>query len=276
MKHTLGLLWFTDDLRLSDNSLLSRAASECDNLILCYFVDPKDLKQDMYGCQRIGLHRRQFLAESLLALKEQLEALGQRLNLFMANPVASIEAICSHLPVTHLYRSKPVAFNESRDWLRLRSTLPDIKAIESETRCLFTNKQVDYSPEDFPRTFSQFRKKAERMSLEPPLESLSALPEAASLTAFQFPRFEPETWLVRESCIAHGGEHAAHEHLEGYFSGEAPNHYKQTRNAFDGWEKSSKWSLWLANGNLSARQTAHALKEYQAEHGENEDNGWLM
>ena len=276
MEHSLGLLWFTDDLRLSDNSLLTRAASECDNLILCYFVDPKDLKQDMYGCQRIGLHRRQFLAESLLALREQLEALGQRLNLFMANPVESIEAICSHLPVTHLYRSKPVAFNESRDWLRLRSTLPDVKSIESETRCLFTSKQVDCAPEQFPRTFSQFRRSAEKLSIEPPLESISALPEAVSLTAFQFPRLEPATWLVRESCIAHGGEHAAREHLQDYFSDDAPNHYKQTRNAFDGWENSSKWSFWLANGNLSARQAAYALNEYQAQHGENENNAWLM
>ncbi|WP_197475243.1 deoxyribodipyrimidine photo-lyase, partial [Oleiphilus sp. HI0079] len=84
---SLGLVWLTDDLRLDDNGLLSRAAMECDNLIICFFIDPTHFKQDMYGCQRLGLHRRQFLSESLLFLRTKLEALGQRLNIFLAKPL---------------------------------------------------------------------------------------------------------------------------------------------------------------------------------------------
>ncbi len=285
MKPNLGLVWLTDDLRLHDNALLTRAAMECDNLIICFFVDPADFKQDMYGCQSLGWHRRQFLSESLIALREQLEALGQRLNIFQANATKSIEAICSHLPITHIYRSRPVAFNESRNCLHLRATLPDVRHVEAETRCLFEASDIDFSSgesieEDsvhaFPSTFSQFRRKAEKISKRDPAPVLTRLPEPVSLTAFSFELFAPEKTLNNKSPLVHGGEAAALAHLKQYFSGEAPNHYKQTRNAFDDWESSSKWSFWLANGCLSVRQTRQALADYQTQYGENEDNAWLL
>ncbi|KZZ52392.1 hypothetical protein A3758_10355 [Oleiphilus sp. HI0118] len=277
---SLGLVWFTDDLRLDDNALLSRAAMECDNLIICFFIDPTHFKQDMYGCQRLGLHRRQFLSESLLFLRTKLEALGQRLNIFLAKPLSSIEAICAHLPVTHIYRSTPVAFNESRDWLHLRASLPDIRHVQAETRCLFEASDIEFSSEPaiatFPKTFSQFRRKVENIQLRTPASTISALPEPVSLKAFNFPLFEPEKAIKNTSPLVHGGEAAALDHLTTYFSGNAPNHYKQTRNAFDDWESSSKWSFWLANGSLSVRRTVQALEGYQAQHGKNEDNAWLL
>lgn len=282
---TLGLVWLTDDLRLHDNALLARAVMECDNLIICFFIDPADFKQDMYGCQKLGLHRRQFLSESLIALREKLEALGQRLNMFLAKPLNSIEAMCAHLPITHIYRSKPVAFNESRHWLHLRASLPDVCHVETETRCLFEASEIEFTPEDsiaektvnaFPSTFSQFRRKVEKISIRKPVAAITALPAPVSLKAFSFERFVPEKTLNNKAPLVRGGEAAALAHLNAYFSGEAPNHYKQTRNAFDDWESSSKWSFWLANGCLSVRQTRQVLADYQTQHGENEDNAWLL
>ena len=280
MKPKLGLVWFSDDLRLHDNPLLARAAAECDNLMLCFFIDPADFKQDMYGCQRLGLHRRQFLSETLIAFREQLEALGQRLNVFSAKPCESIEAICAHLPITHIYRSAPVAFDEDRDWLHLRASLPDVHHVEAETHCLFEAKDINFSTAEstdaFPKTFSPFRRKVEKITVQAPAPTITELPEPLSLKAFNFELFLPEKTLNNASPLVRGGETAALEHLKGYFSGEAPNHYKQTRNAFEDWASSSKWSFWLANGSLSVRQVAKELKGYQIKHVENEDNAWLL
>lgn len=287
MANTTGLVWLSDDLRLHDNALINRAAQECKQLIFCYFVDPRQLKQDQYGCQALGLNRRQFLAESLQYLSDQLVELEQRLNIFISEPVSSIEAICSNLPVTHIYRSKPVAFNESQDWLRLRSSLPGIHCVSEETRCLFNARDLEImgagkrfnaqsSTDTFPKTFSKFRRLAERCSYPVPTQVVTSLPPNFSLKAFNFEPLNPALWIVNDEPYARGGEIAGLDHLQTYMSSDAPNQYKSTRNTFDSWEESSKWSLWLANGALSVREIAQALRNFQAMHGKNEENDWLM
>jgi deoxyribodipyrimidine photo-lyase len=44
----------------------------------------------------------------------------------------------------------------------------------------------------------------------------------------------------------------------------------------DGWSNSSKFSPWLANGNLSPRQIYFNLKHYEQEFGANESTYWLF
>ncbi|KZZ57499.1 hypothetical protein A3762_10030 [Oleiphilus sp. HI0125] len=276
MTNATGLVWLSEDLRLHDNPLIERAANECQELIFCYFVDPSELKRDIYGCQPLGIHRRQFLAESLLIMHDRLKELGQTLNVFLARPIPSIESICSNLPITHVYRSTPVAFNESQSWAQLKSMLPDVNMISVETRCLFSAAEIEFQADSFPATFSKFRRLAERLNVRVPNGEIRSLPPSLSLLAFNFDRLILDPWVLNKQPIARGGEDTALDHLHDYFSSTAANTYKQTRNAFDGWENSSKWSFWLANGSLSVKQAAQALKEFQVVHGENEDNGWLM
>jgi deoxyribodipyrimidine photo-lyase len=47
------------------------------------------------------------------------------------------------------------------------------------------------------------------------------------------------------------------------------------RNELDGWENSSKFSPWLAQGNLSVRKIYANLRRYEQENGANESTYWL-
>ncbi|MBU2319782.1 MAG: DASH family cryptochrome, partial [Gammaproteobacteria bacterium] len=54
-----------------------------------------------------------------------------------------------------------------------------------------------------------------------------------------------------------------------------PSHYKETRNELDGWENSTKFSPWLAQGSLSARQIKASIDVYERDHGANESTYWI-
>lgn len=64
-------------------------------------------------------------------------------------------------------------------------------------------------------------------------------------------------------------------HLAQYCAQGHPHRYKATRNRLSGVDDSSKWSLWLATGALSARQAWAAVADFEAAHGANDGTYWL-
>ena len=82
----------------------------------------------------------------------------------------------------------------------------------------------------------------------------------------------PAEWISRPRTSSsdaqvtrfRGGTDSGRARLLAYFSGSFPRRYKEVRNALEGWENSSKWSPWLANGSLSVREVVHALRAYDA------------
>ena len=78
-----------------------------------------------------------------------------------------------------------------------------------------------------------------------------------------------------QAPLFEGGEEQALAHLEGYFSTRLASDYKLTRNGLDGMDYSTKFSPWLANGSLSARQVIHRLKLYEQEQGANDSTYWI-
>jgi deoxyribodipyrimidine photo-lyase len=65
--------------------------------------------------------------------------------------------------------------------------------------------------------------------------------------------------------------------MEHYFwETEKLSFYKQTRNGLFGLDYSSKFSAWLANGSLSARQIYWEIKEYEAQIQKNQSTYWLI
>jgi len=51
--------------------------------------------------------------------------------------------------------------------------------------------------------------------------------------------------------------------------------YKEVRNAIDGWDNSTKFSPWLANGSLSVRTLLARLHQYEQEIGQNGSTYWI-
>lgn len=68
-RHTL--LWFTNNLRLDDNSVFSQACNS--ELLTCLYIkNPGDRSTNRFGFKGIGNHRQQFLDQALASLDSKL------------------------------------------------------------------------------------------------------------------------------------------------------------------------------------------------------------
>ena len=72
-----ALYWFRSDLRLEDNPNLLSACKASDVLLPIYVHAPQESL--IWGFERIGEHRQQFLHDALSDLRQQLERLGSAL-----------------------------------------------------------------------------------------------------------------------------------------------------------------------------------------------------
>jgi deoxyribodipyrimidine photo-lyase len=72
-----ALYWFRSDLRLEDNPNFISACKASDNLLPIYVHAPQESL--IWGFERIGKHRQQFLRDALSDLRQQLEQLGSGL-----------------------------------------------------------------------------------------------------------------------------------------------------------------------------------------------------
>ena len=74
-----------------------------------------------------------------------------------------------------------------------------------------------------------------------------------------------------------GGCNAAKERLDFYFwQSKKINFYKQTRNGLIGQDYSSKFSSWLSNGSISAREIFWEIKDYEKNILKNQSTYWLI
>lgn len=92
---TLAIVWFRQDLRLTDNPAFIEACNIHDTVIPLYILDGKN--SVLGGAQAWWLHH------SLNALKKSLDALNLQLVLRKGNPLDIILDLISELPIDSLY-----------------------------------------------------------------------------------------------------------------------------------------------------------------------------
>lgn len=274
--HTL--YWFTRDLRLHDNAALL-AASKSDMLLCVYVVDPRWFSAGRLQSRAMGEHRWRFLWQSLMALERSLRPLGQRLHIAYGTPESIIPELVRAHGIQRVVRSRQPGTEEAGHWQAIKTELPDTLFQQFETLSLFTEGSLPMVLGDLPDTFSQFRKQVEKTG-----ERCSERLRIRSLTALPPPPGFPED--NRGDCppIAEpqhplqftGGEQAGLDQLRDFlFVRHAIDDYKETRNALDTWDASSKFSPWLANGSLSVREVAETIADYEQSDTRNESTYWL-
>jgi len=271
---SLGIYFFSHDLRVHDNPLLHRAAQEVDQL-LCVFCYPSWWSEiNQQQLTSLGQHRARFLSETLRDLNTSLSALGQTLVITDSKPDVVLSQVSSASKVTHLYRSHHVGVYEQTEWRPLRTV--EANVVELPTHTLFEQGQLPFDLVNLPESFTQFRKAIESQ-IEPtlPTPELTQLPPAPmSVCKNQRPISK-----VQQSSSNHrqfvGGEPSALAHLDNYFSSTRPLKYKEVRNALYGWNNSTKFSAWLANGSLSVRTLFHRLRQFEHEVDKNSSTYWI-
>lgn len=270
----IAIYWFRNDLRLSDNPSLSQACLNADRLFPIYFHQPEG-ELNVFGIERMGGCRKQFLRQALDDLRGQLHDLGSNLYEFNGSPAEVVPRLAASLNLNAIYCEQIEAPEELKQVALLREAGLDVREFWQSS--MLDPQNLPFGVQDMPDMFTQFRRAVEGVGLRfaNPLTTLKALPPLPSIKGLSD--------SVTEVALAHGqiqldysgGESHARAHLEQYLERRLPDTYKETRNQLIGLDYSSKFSPWLALGCISARVLAAELAAYEKRYGANDGTYWL-
>jgi deoxyribodipyrimidine photo-lyase len=252
---SLALVWFRQDLRISDNPAL-RAAAAAGQILPVYILDDANS-----GEWAMGAASRAWLHHSLQSLDRSL---GGRLKLFAGDASEIIGSLVDKLPIRAVYWNRCYEPWRSRRDTQIKSALTAAGIeVESFNASLLWEPWQVQKPDGGPyRVFTPFFRKG-CLSSEPPREPLAPpdeLPGAALSIADCLPLDALEL-LPRENwyrdLLGHWrvGEQGARRRLE-EFCDTAIADYRDARD-FPAREATSRLSPHLHFGEISPHQAWH-------------------
>ena len=280
-----AIVWFRNDLRVTDNFSLSRAREENGRVVGIYCLDPRHFAPTPYGFPKTNKFRARFLLESLEELKEQLSRINISLVVVHDSPENVIPEWVERLEASVIYCQREWTQEEVEIYVKLRTALPaSVRFEETYDQFLYHPGDCPFAFDDIPKVFTEFRKKCEKQAHVRPMASapkiqettnrLSNVPEIPTLSDLGFKDFETDR---RTAFPFKGGEVQAGKRLNQYFfETKKLGFYKKTRNGLLGTGYSSKFSPWLALGCISPRQIYWAVKEFEKKHYKNQSTYWLI
>jgi deoxyribodipyrimidine photo-lyase len=280
-----ALVWFRNDLRVTDQKSLYTACKKHPQVYAVYCFDPRHYATTAYGFKKTEKFRAQFLIESVKQLKQNLKTkLGIDLLVFRAKPEDKIPELVEKFNITALYSQKEWTEEEFLVYSKIKNRCSLLKAHSFFDQMLYHPKDIPFSFNQIPEVFTAFRKKVEkeakvRACLPLPQknyhQTLSKHSEAIpTLEELGLHSFEPD---FRSAFPFKGGEQEASKRIQDYFwKTQKLSVYKKTRNELLGADYSSKLSAWLAKGCISARQIYWEVKNYEKEITKNESTYWLI
>jgi deoxyribodipyrimidine photo-lyase len=246
--------WFRSDLRVTDNPAFAHACEQTNKVVAVYVHDPKHDAQTQWGFERMGAHRKAFLAERLQDLAAQLKALGLPLTELHGSPKDALPAFAKlhGAPTTNvdIFCEDIAAPEEQAEVDALKAAGLQVKTLWQSS--LLEPVDLPFDVQNLPAVFTAFRNKVEKQNIKP---------RAVDDKAFNVP------------------ESTADKHLKNYFAGDFALTYKLTRNQPMNWSPeqhfSTQFSPWLACGALSAPMIYAELKRFEAERGANDSTYWI-
>ncbi|UOQ95955.1 DASH family cryptochrome [Hymenobacter sp. 5317J-9] len=279
------LYWLRNDLRLHDNEALAALPATTTALLPVYCFDPVAHGPDAYlGLPRTGPHRLPFLLEALADLQRRYATLGSGIHFMVGRPEEALPALARQLGAAAVHASAEHTTEEEEAEDAVAAALgPQVPLRCFETLTLLHPADLPIPLHQLPVSFSKFRFEVfSKMTVRPPLPpprqlpplpagfGPAPLPTAAELTA-QLGLPQPVLPVAdRRSALPAlgGGETAGLARLHDYaVERHLIGRYDDTRNQMLGEAFSTKFSPWLANGSLSARQIWAAIDGYDAAHG---------
>ncbi len=256
------IVWFNDDLRLSDHPAL-HAASERGTALVCIYVLDEQSTALQTQARLLGAASRWWLAQSLRALQKSLHALGQTLVLRKGATATVLANIARTINASHVY------------WIS--SDIPARAALENDVAEALNS--ADVRAQSFPsdllahpknlrnkdgrglRVFTPFWKRVLGLGDQAkPLPAPTTLPQPLSVTSdilesWQLEPGQPDwaaglrgTWTV--------GETAAQAQLADFLERRISSY--STQRDYPGHDDTSRLSPHLRFGEISPRQVWHA------------------
>ncbi len=282
-KKSIQIIWFRKDLRLGDNDLLQAAMQKRLPCVAVFYWPSHWLETNTLGLSKMGGHRKRFLAESLACLRTQLETYNIPL-LVTDAPEDLSSTLAAKYVVENLWYHEDTTFEEAQEAQKVLSFWTnETKIWPLSRKGLFLKADCDKLIKKQEFSFSAFRKKVEKYLVVRATDHYSlTVQEPLNLEGLNGVLREEE-FLETTSTIPddtafpfRGGELSVLDRLHGYlFENQHVKTYEQTRNGLLGTEYSTKFSPWLALGNISAATIVETLKKYEREYGANESTYWV-
>ena len=272
-----NIYWFRQDLRLSDSPALQQACEGAEQLILVYVHASRYDGQTCWGFARTSTRRREYTHSTLQALRRSIETRGNTLLELAGDPAEILQVLVENFAVDTIYCEAIEAPEERAELIQLRQL--GLRVVEFWQSTMFDPRDLPFTPEQMPDTFTVFRQQIERSGARPraTVQTPSRLPPAVSQERMSLrPRLTERTAEHLNAPLLPAGEDAAYQCVKNYFSTQHPKHYKQTRNQLLGEHYSTRLSIWLASGSLSATSAFNLLKEFEETHGSNDSTYWIF
>lgn len=244
--------WFRRDLRLADNTALSRAAREADGVLPVFVLD------DHYAADpNVGPSRFRFLRESLRELDRALDRIGSRLVLRAGPASLALPALVSEVGASAVYANFEIGpYPERRD----RDAADALEAIGAKLvlfpDALLVEPDAIAAGTGEPYTvYSPYARKWMAAEKSPPLPSPARL-EAPSVRSVPLERVKAWRDLTPDPESPGGGENEAKRLLAAFVSG--PLETYATDRDFPAREGTSGLSPHLHFGTVSPRTVVAA------------------
>jgi len=280
-----SIVWFTNNLRVADNPLLTAACKNNANEVVgVYCLNPEKLDGDF---PKIGPFRAKFNVESLLDLKRSLEELNIPFAILIGDPTKRLPEYINENNIGTLYFQKVWHEEEVLINKEIEAKIsPNIQLVSLYDQFLLGPEIIPFELYKLPKVFTPFRKKVEAtLEVHAPLEVPAKQTNTSNTPLF----YSDALWASiskellsikidsRSAFPFKGGEKAAQERIDHYFfNTDHVAQYKETRNGLIGLDYSTKLSAWLANGCISARTIYYQLKAYEKTVKANESTYWVL
>jgi len=272
------IIWFRNDLRISDNKTISTAIEQNCAIVPVYVFDDKWFSTDKFGHIKTGAFRLKFLLESLADLKSELKKRGSNLLIGKGNTNEIIKNWAEKYEADEVWATKAYTQEE----IDIEDSINNnITTRYFEQSTLIKPNDLPFSINQLDNIFTNFRKKIEKTLTIHPLLATPEKIESPNLNESMLPTFEDFNMLQptvdsRTAFPFLGGAKNGLERLNFYLNQHHVASYKKTRNGLIGENYSSKFSAWLANGSLSPREIYWAVKEYEKSVTKNQSTYWMI
>jgi deoxyribodipyrimidine photo-lyase len=261
-----NVVWFDHDFRIDDQPALTAACEDGLPVVALYVDTLHNASRQYDGFVARSTLQQQALYNVLYELKTVLQECGIELLVF-TNVNDAFTILRQHIVINKVYALTPRALNEAQRFQQAKRTY-NLELILLAGRTMLM-KEAWMSP--MPKVFTAFRKKLETQGSYRP----SATPPKPTPPLRLDLVDHLETLNKHIEIPFDVGINAAKQRLSYYLTSSLVTTYKETRNGMLHYDDSSKLSIHLAMGCLSATMVHEALATYENTVMKNESTYWL-
>lgn len=282
----IAIVWFRNDLRLTDNEALVEAYATHDSVIPVFIFDTRVFRgETSFGFAKTGEYRARFIVDSVRDLQSRFRDRGGELYVYDGHPEEVLFELAQKYNTRTVYCNRERTAEEVmvQDALeqRLWSIGQEVKFVRG--KMLYYTSDLPFPIAQTPDVFSTFRKEVEKyVTVRTPLAIPATIntKTVLNLDNTEIPSIKDlghqSDGTIHQERFK-GGESAALDQLRYYlWDTDYIASYKETRNEMLGWDYSSKLSPWLAAGCISPKTIYAELKKYEAERTANRSTYWLF